>query len=283
MKHLKLIALQIVAIFAAVGHYAAERFRVAISNHMAKTGLVAYINAPFAANQFPSVNDLDRYMAQNPGALQVTRQQLYDTVNYPAAGATQLSLFTQPLGQGQSQHPGAAAGVTKQLYDTNMNVAGVLPRFQSFLIESIELIFLPGSVSTAGLFANVNPAKFIAVAAVTQMQDVNDMYAFYNSGSFSLDVSSGNLLTAAPLRVFPPKTQFDVAGGVSTNSATTSEVTVAVGKMTGRPYYLQPLITLAENAAFQVTLRWPNAIATPSTFNGSVKVVLDGYQIRATI
>lgn len=246
-----------------------------------RTGAVAFVG-PFAPDMFPTFEDFNRYRIQNANTLQIVRASLYDTVLYPTAGATSISMFVDAIGAGQSVHPGAAAGVKKNKFDTNMVSSGTLPRFTSFVVESIELYFTPGSISTANLFALVAPGKFIAAAAVTQVQDLNDINVFYNSGFLSFDISSGNILTEAPLRKFPPKADLGIDGGLSSNSATTAITSALYGTAKGRPYDLQPLVTLQETASFALSVNWPNALATPSGFNGQIRCVLDGYSVRAT-
>lgn len=269
LQKIKLLALAIITLFSEW--------------YLSRAGLIAYASQPFNIANYPSVQDLNRYMVQNPGALQVTHQPLYDTVLYPAVGANQLTFFTQPVGQGQTVAPGALVNTPKTLSDTNMQVAGVLPRFQSFLISSVELIFLPGSVATATLFANDNPAEFNVAAAVTAVNSVNDSYAFYNSGNFQFDVTGTNLLQLAPLRMLPPKTLMNIDAAFASNSATVGTLSAALLKMSGQAFMLDPAITLAENASFVARLNWSNLIAMPSGFNGSVKLILDGYQVRATL
>lgn len=246
------------------------------------TGLVAYAGEPFSPYQFPSMIDLNNYKVQNPGTVQIVRQSLYDTVLYPTAGVNQINLFVNPQGAGQSVHPSAPAGQVKSVFDTNMVVSGQLPRFQQFVVESIELYFQPGSVATANLFALSPPAAFTAVAASAIVAAANDVNVFYNSGFLKFTVSNGDLLVESPLRKFPPKADigFDVA--LASNSATTGVVSLLYGSAKGRPYMLQPLITLQDNAQFTISLNWTNALATPSTFNGQVRCILDGYSIRAT-
>ena len=62
----------------------------------------------------------------------VTVQPLYDTNTILAAGATNLTYFAQPIGQGTSAF--GAAGQAKTLADTNMDLAGQLPSGQNFKI-----------------------------------------------------------------------------------------------------------------------------------------------------
>lgn len=288
MQKLKLLAVAAVAMFAAVPLFVAWLFEcVKIAAYNAVMGYahnrgIVLGQGPFAPDQFPSIDDFQRFRVQNADKLQITRASLYDTVLYPAAGAVALSLFVDPIGAGQSVHPGAAAGVRKTKFDTNMVSAGTLPRFQSFVVESIEIYFTPGSISTANLFQVTPPAAFLAAQSVVPVAQLNDVNAFYNSGWLGFDVSSGNILTEAPLRVFPPKADLSIEGTNATSSATTGLVSAIYGTAKGRPYELQPLVTLQETATFSLTLNWPNAIATPSTFNGQVRCRFDGYMIRAT-
>ena len=53
-------------------------------------------------------------------------EPLYDSVLYPAAGATLLSFFILPLGQGVSVFQTAAGVLPKTYADTNMQLAGQL-------------------------------------------------------------------------------------------------------------------------------------------------------------
>lgn len=286
MKKLQLlytaVVTLIVSALASFGAFAKEKAYYALTLLTYRTGLVAYADGPFSPYKFPSVRDLDAYKVQNPDTVQIVRQSLYDTVLYPTAGATQISLFTQPKGQGQTMSPGAVAGVAKNDYDTNMVIAGQLPRFQQFVVESIELYFLPGSVNTANLFAQTKPATYTLAAAQTLMESVNDVNGFYQTGYLKLVVSNGDLLTEAPLRKFPPKADVGIDAALATNSGTVGQIQAMWASAKGRPYMLQPLITLQDNAQFAITLNWPNVFATPSGFNGQVRCVLDGYMIRAT-
>jgi hypothetical protein len=50
----------------------------------------------------------------------------------------------------------------------------------------------------------------------------------------------------------------------------------------GRPYYIDPTIALQPAVNFEVLLRFPAAVATPSGFNARVGVILDGYFMRAS-
>jgi hypothetical protein len=97
-----------------------------------------------------------------------------------------------------------------------------------------------------------------------------------------LNILSKNYLRETPMIAFPPKANFDLSVGVSTNSATTSAVQTGNMKASGRPYYISPEIALQPAVNFEVVIKYPAAVATPSGFNGRVGVILDGYFMRAS-
>lgn len=195
------------------------------------------------------------------------KQTLYDWQAYAAAGQTQLSFFQVPVGQSG-----------KTLSDTNMNLAGNLPAGQEFLVQSIEVPFLP----TVPAVAADNPAAFGAQAVANI---VNDVYKVYRTGNLQFNVLSKNYLTEAPLGRFPGKTQFDLAAAVSDiapNGAGTDEMQtrIAFAKAVGRPYVLDPMrILLVSNQNFIVTLNWPEGLQT-ITNPGRIGVILDGTLYR---
>lgn len=226
--------------------------------------------------------DFNANRVTNPGQSEIVRQRLYDFQIYPAAGISQLSFFQLAVGQGITSALGATVGTPKTIADTNMEIGGTLPSGKSVLVESIEVLYLPGSVSTANTYTPATIGSFIAVAAATQWAYSNDVNIFYQSGVLELNVLSKNYLRETPLLSFPPKASLDFSGAVSTNSATTSQVTAQVAKSSGRPYYLEPRVTLQPAVNFEVVLRWPAAVANPSGFNARLGVYLDGYLMRAS-
>jgi len=230
----------------------------------------------------PTLADLQRYRVNRAGEPEVVRQSLYDFQVYPTAGSTQLTFFSQPIGQGKTSSSGVTAGTVKTKADTNMELAGQLPRFKNQLVECIEVFFAAGSVSTADTFTLANLSAFNATAAATvgggQLNDVN---AIAVTGSLQLFIGSKVYLEEAPLGRFPPKTRIEVDAAVTSNSATTGEVALTHAYMAGRPYYLEPPVVLTDSQNFNVQLNFPAAVATPSGFNGRIGVVLDGYLFRA--
>ena len=220
------------------------------------------------------------YQVVRPGQPEIIRQRLYDYLLYPTAGQAQLTFFANPVGQGVTSAPGAVVGSAKSLADTNMTAAGQLSKGVSYLAESIEVVFEPGTSAAASTFAVFNPSVFAAVSAAAVMDMIADVNVFRTSGWLELYILSKTYLVEAPLGAFPSKTHLELSAAVASNSATTAEVAAATAYCAGRPYYLDPPITLDSNTNFNVFMKWPGAVATPSGFNARVGVVFDGVQKR---
>lgn len=223
---------------------------------------------------------LSNYAVNRPGQAEVIRQRLYDFQVYPTAGSVQFTFFAIPIGQAGTSSSGLVNTGTKTYADTNMETSGSLPRPKSYLVESIEIMFEAGSVSTAGTYTVQSPALFIAVAAVTQTRQVDDVNIIRQSGWLEFYIGSKTYLYEAPLGVFPPKVHLEIDAAVASNSATTAEVSVTAAKWGGRPYYMDPPITLESLQNFAVYLKFPAVVATPSGFNGRIGVVFDGVLFR---
>jgi hypothetical protein len=229
-----------------------------------------------------SIADFTANRVTNPGQSEIIRQRLYDYQLFATAGYTSLLFFQSPIGQGITSAIGATVGTAKTLWDTNMELGGQLPSGKSFLIESIEVLFTPGTSSTTNTYTQAGFVAFNATAAATVGNWVNDVNTFYQSGMLELNVLSKNYLRETPLVAFPPKAHFELSAAMASNSATTAQVGDVLAKAAGRPYYLEPRVTLQPAVNFDVTLRWPGLVATPSGFNGRVGVILDGYMLRAS-
>lgn len=236
-----------------------------------------------ALNQsFPTLQSFRDYMVNRAGVAEVIRQSLYDSQVYPAAGvAGNLTFFQNPIGAGVSSSPGNAAN-SKTIADTNMTLAGQLPAPQGFWIQSIEVDFQPGS-TTGASWSIVNPAvttpTFTAAAIGGPIGDVN---AFYSGGQLTLTIGTKPYLQEAPLLYFPPKCRFELDAALSGITNATSNVQqLSKLKAGGRPYILEPGLPLMTSQNFNVSLFWPSAVTTPSTFPGRVMVKLDGWLFRA--
>ncbi len=244
--------------------------------YQVKTGLILCMDA------VPTAADFNSRRVTNSAQSEVIRQRFYDYLLYPTAGGTQLTFFSQPVGQGVTSAQGAPVGSAKTLWDTNLELPNTIPSGKSFMIESVEVLFTPGAVATANTYTPAALSLFSAVASVAIYAQLNDVNAFYQSGMLELNVLSKNYLRETPLLAFPPKAHLDVTAGVASNSATTSTIGAVFAKASGRPYYISPEITLQPAVNFEVKLLWPQAVATPSGFNARVGVILDGYFMRAS-
>ena len=223
---------------------------------------------------------LSSYAVNRPGQAEVIRQRLYDFQLYPTAGATQFTFFAVPIGQAGTSSSGLVNTGTKTYADTNMETSGSLPRPKSYLVESIEVMFEPGSVATAGTYTVQSPVQFAGVAAAAVSAQVSDVNIIRQAGWLEFYIGSKTYLYEAPLGVFPPKVRLEIDAAVASNSATTAEVSITAAKWGGRPYYMDPPITLESMQNFAVYLKFPAVVATPSGFNARVGVVFDGVLFR---
>ena len=229
-----------------------------------------------------SLRTLQQYQVNQAGNAEVVRQRLYDYQLYPTAGQAQLTFFSLPLGQGLATAAGAAAGSAKTYADTNMEVGGALPRPKAFLVESIEVSFEPGSVSTANTFTEVKAAIFNATAALALLEQIDDVDLIRQSGWLEFYIGSKTYIWESPLGSFPMKTWLglDSALSMAGTNAQPAALGLASAKWAGRPYYLDPPITLESLQNFAIYLKWPGVVATPSGFNGRIGVILDGVIFR---
>jgi hypothetical protein len=233
-------------------------------------------------DRVPTAADFNSRRVTNPGQSEVYRQRLYDYNIYPTAGVTQIAFFSQPIGQGITSAIGGTAGTAKTRSDTNMDLAGQLPSGKSFLAETVEVLFTPGSVSTANTYTPAKLSFFNAAAAQALVASADDVNLIYQSGLLDISILSKSYLSETPLWAFPPKTGLTIDGAMASTSATASALGLQVARVTGRPYILDPEITLQPAVNFSVTISWPAVVATPSGFNGRMGVILDGYFMRAS-
>ncbi len=233
-------------------------------------------------NGFPSAADFNARRVTNPSQSEVIRQRLYDFQLYPTAGVSQLTFFQNPIGTGITSALGATVGSAKTVADTSQELAGTLPSGKAFMIESIEVVFFPGSVSTSNTYTVVAPNIFNATAAAAVLAQLADVNTIYQSGVLELNILSKNYVRETPLIAFPPKAQFNLDAAIASNSATTAEVAAVNMRAAGRPYFVEPSIALQPAVNFEVVIKFPGVVATPSGFNGRIGVILDGYTMRAS-
>lgn len=231
-------------------------------------------------NGFPTAADFNARRVTNPSQSEVIRQRLYDYQIYPAAGVTQLTFFQSPIGQGTTSAVGATVGTAKTFFDTNMELGGQLPSGKSFLIESVEVVFFPGATATG--YIPVSEAFVGATAAAAQVTPISDANLFYNAGLIELNVLSKNYIRETPAIAFPPKANYDLSAAYGNGATTAISQGAQLLKAGGRPFFVEPSIALQPAVNFEVTIKYPAAVAMASGFNGRVGVILDGYLMRAS-
>jgi hypothetical protein len=228
----------------------------------------------------PTAADFNSRRVTNPGQSEIIRQRLYDYQLYAYAGTTQLSFFQQAVGSGLTSAVSSTVGAVKTLWDTNMTLPGSLASGSAYMVESIEVVFFPGSVQTANTYTPIGMSVFNATSSAAVNAALNDNNTFYQSGLLEFNILSKNYLRETPLLAFPPKANFALDAAVASNSATTAEVALAQARAAGRPYYIDPAISIQPAVNFEVVLKWP--AATALSFNARVGVILDGYFMRAS-
>jgi hypothetical protein len=249
--------------------------------YLQAAGLVAGVS-PFNMGNVPTAEDFERGRVTNPDQSEISRGRLYDWLLYPAAGVQQLSFFSQPVGQGVTTALGAVVGSTKSLFDTNIQIANTLPSGKSFFLQSIEVFFYAGSSSAANTYAPAPHNFFNAAAAAAVMVELDDVDTFYQSGMLELNVLDKNYVRETPLNCFPQQVGISYSAAVTATVAAGTEVGGQIVQSAGRPYTIDVPFTLLPQQNFSVNLSWPGLVATPSTFNGRVGVILNGWYMRAT-
>jgi hypothetical protein len=174
-------------------------------------------------------------------------QPLYDTVALPAAGATKLTFFALPLGQGTTAFGTGA----KHLGDTNMDLAGQLAAGFAFQVMGFRLMF-PWNLPLADLIIAINGAAFRFFVGAKEFLRVPARTIPSGNGPF-ISTNAGSTATV------------NVAAG--TSGWPSMQNAFAVGR--------KPLFMIAtEN--FSVTMEWQGGVQAISaqTF---LTVVLDGF------
>ena len=208
--------------------------------------------------QVPTLQDLEKYAVNRGGQYEVIGSSLYDFTDYAAAGQTELNFFQTPLGQGG-----------KTLADTNIESAGSLPNPKNFLVTSLEVCFWPG----------VLPGTF---GAQTAARLVNDVWTVAKSGYLEFYIGSKNYVQEGPLGVFPAVNGLVVSAALAdqTTAAAASQSMIQYANMGGRPYHFASPVSLVSNQNFRVSMKWPTAVALPSTTIGRIGVRLRGFLYR---
>lgn len=192
------------------------------------------------------VQALSQFGVNLSGAVEELSWTLYDYNTYAAAGQTSLAFFNTPVGGG-----------TKTFADTNMTLAGQIPAGQNFLVEAIGVDLWPSD------------SPEVATATGTF---ISDQYAIMRSGILEFIIGSKTYKSEGPLERFPSKTRLAGFSSAATTTAATNIIT-DYAKSAGALHEIIPVL-LTSNQNFSVTLRWPTAVATPSTDTADRKSVV---------
>ena len=214
---------------------------------------------------FPSFEQLDNWSVNRSGDYEVIHQSLYDFQTYAQAGQTSLNFYSVPKGQS-----------SKTIADTNLTLAGVLPAPIHFVVQSIEVYFIP-----APLPVTVETAADLTVVVPDY---TNDVFEVWESGSLDFVIGSKSYLQEAPIGRFPQKTRMNV----DTSSALQVKQAIAADQhwalasdyaaFAGRPYWIDPWLLLVPTQNFSVELLWPTAVAISAA--ARIGVVMDGLLYR---
>lgn len=185
-----------------------------------------------------------RFSVNLNGVTEALWQPIYDTLTYPAAGATNLVAFQNPVGVG---------GTTKAL--TNVQSAGMFPAGQNFIGVDISVELIPAALTTVAAY-------------------ITDCLAFYNSGWLELNIGSKNYLTEAPMGAFPTKHRLDV---FAVNDASAAPTVFRYAQNRGEIYQITPVL-IPQNQNFNITLQWPALV--PISAQSTIQVKMGGYLFR---
>ena len=221
------------------------------------------------AEEVPSLQKLQQYVVNGTGWEAIT-QSMFDSAAYPTAGITSLPFFSTPVGQGVGLGGGA-----KTYSDTNMQLGGMMPAQQAFLVQGIEVAIFTSTPTVAATM----PAAFGAQAVAA---GVNDAYIIGRSGNLNFTIGSKPYCQDGPLMKFPPSASFEIDAALSdiTTAGAAMQSRIAFAKSRGRPYSLggaQALLTANQN--FSVTLAWPEGLQAV-TSAAWIKVSLFGLLYR---
>jgi len=187
-------------------------------------------------------------------------QPLYDRVNYPQAGTTQLSFFSTPMGQSATLITGVAtaASKVKDYRDTNMQNANVVPT-KLFKFVGISIAFinqLPGDPDNAADRDRVRNNAYLKFRIV----DKDILYI--------------------PLVCIPEVNPLVV--GATTATATTILGSAGGGGQNVPMYKLPIPVTLNPYENFSVDIILSAAVALKSSYSMDIYMILQGFMRRPT-
>ena len=207
----------------------------------------------------PGRNVVRRFDVNRANQPEGVYQPLYDYQTYPAIGATQMTFFAVPLGQGV---------VPKTYADTNMESAGLLPAPKEMLVDSIQVAFFPG----------IQPGRTVAAGGAVDLF-LNDVWTIGTSGWLEFFIGSKTYLYDAPIGKFTNDFRMSGFAALGDLAASPAQTLSAYSAWVGKSYKITP-VRLISNQNFRVTINWPALVPTPSTVAGRIGVILNGFLYR---
>lgn len=193
-----------------------------------------------------------------PNVKEVIWEPLYDTVTYPAAGASSLLLFQDQIGKSG-----------KTLNETNMDLDGQLPKGKAFKVVSIQLAFYSGLASN----------RIIDAATLGEGPEItDDVRTFAENGALKFRIQSKEYLRQAPLGKFPPVERLAASSSVNaarlTAETSNSIYATEYAAPAGRVFSVQGLL-LESNQNFIIELL--DLPPLDSGVDGKIVCTLNGF------
>lgn len=198
------------------------------------------------------------FRTQRPSHPEDLWQPLYDRVNFPNAGTSELGFFSQPLGSiARLITDTAAANKTKTLRDTNMQNANVVPT-KLFRFEGISMAYLHMTPDT--------------------ITNSLDRELLRNGGYLKFRIVDKDILII-PLVAIPELNPM-LSSATTVTSTTINNYAGGGGRIA--MYKLPIPIVLNPYESFQVTISFDGTIAMSGSEEIDVLVMLQGYMRRPT-
>ena len=184
-------------------------------------------------------------------------QPLYDRVNYPAAGISELGFFSSPRGQSATLiTAGSAASKVKTYRDTNNENANVVPT-KMFKIVGVSLGFIHSDTTAATI--------------------ADDRAEVRDGGYLQFRIVDKDIIFL-PLIAIP---EVNPIISVATTATTTNVNSMAGGGGQNVPMYKFPIpITINPYENFSVSLKVDGTVAIVATMD--IYLILHAYMRRPT-
>lgn len=217
------------------------------------------------ARSFIPVDQINNYVPNRPGAVEVVFQPFYDFQTYPTVGAVQILFFQVPLGQGATP---------KTFGDTNMTLAGQFPSPTTFVINDVQVYFQSSAVVSLAAAAFRLQAAWVDTVSV-----LNAGVTSAATGSWlELSVGSKTIFRDAPLNKFPVNFTIDGIAGIAMEGTAAAEQTdTQFARSVGKVYEVIP-IAIPQNQNFAVSCNWAAAVAATAT--SRIGVIMNGAYYR---